>query len=369
MVSAPHCSIYLHIPLCQKKCDYCHFYVIPNKNSYKNLLAEGIRCEWELKAHLVKNFNICSIYFGGGTPSLLGPQLISEILARIPHKNCEITIEVNPENASLELMKGYRDAGINRVSIGVQSLDDSQLQFLSRQHNALKAIKAINAAYNAGIDNISIDLMYDIPGQTLKSWQNTLDKSTQLPIQHLSLYNLTFEPQTIFFKHKDQLQKELPSEEESLFMYQMAIDQLSSSGFYQYEISAFCKKLRSIHNIGYWTDREFLGLGPSAYSYWNGQRFRNIPNINRWYRSVVTENILPKDAIESLSPKARQREKLVLRLRLREGARLNEFNLDQQIKNTIYNLIDNNLLEVKNNILKLTQKGVVFYDTVASELI
>lgn len=362
------CSIYLHIPLCQKKCDYCHFYVIPNRQSYQNLITEGIKLEWELRAHFTEHLDICSIYFGGGTPALIGPNHVYEILSKIPHKNCEITLEVNPEDASLELMREYKSAGINRVSIGVQSLEDSELQLLSRRHNAKKAVKAVEEAYTAQFKNISIDLMYDIPGQTAGSWQNTLEKLATLPIQHISLYNLTIEPHTVFFKIKNQIQKNLPSPEESLSMYQMAVDRLTAFGFHQYEISAFCKTQRSIHNAGYWSNREFLGLGPSAYSYWNKQRFRNVPNINRWYHSVVN-GLLPVDDFESLPADAHERERLVLRLRLLEGAQLSEFHLDPQTERTIDTLIENQLLEKKDGILKLTKKGVIFYDTVAIELI
>ncbi len=362
-------SLYTHIPLCTHKCSYCHFYVVPDKESYRALVSEGLKKEWESYASSFDQRKLSSVYFGGGTPSLFGPDRIRDLVTLLPCKDAEITLEANPENLSRQLIEEYASAGINRLSIGVQSLDNQQLSLLTRTHSANKAIDAVKDAYAAGIPNISIDLMYDIPGQTLESWCKTLKSAVQLPIKHISLYNLTIEPHTVFFKHKKELQKTLPSDETSAQMYRMAVEILTTHGFEQYEISAFSKPgFHSVHNSGYWTDREFIGLGPSAFSYWNGKRFRNIARLHQWHNRVMS-GLSATDYSESLSPGALQREKLAIRLRLMKGAELDQFHLDEETLQAIDRLKASGLLLEKNGYLKPTEKGILFYDTVASEII
>jgi len=201
-------SLYFHIPFCTRKCDYCHFYVLPDKEPWKVQLMEGLLLEWQRQLPLLQNKNIVSIYFGGGTPSLLGPERVATILEWIQEtcpfslQHTEITLEANPENVTLPLMQAYAAAGINRISLGIQTLSDSLLATLTRQHNAQRAIDAVWLTSQAGVKNISIDLMYDLPGQDLSSWEKTLSEAIKLPITHLSLYNLTLEPHTVFFKKK-----------------------------------------------------------------------------------------------------------------------------------------------------------------------
>lgn len=369
MVSRQQASLYIHIPLCTRKCDYCHFYVVPNKESYRSLLLEGLHWEWKRYAEHFENRDIASVYFGGGTPTLFGPEKISSLLSEIQPENCEVTIEANPENITLEMMQAYKEAGINRISIGIQSLQDSHLQTLTRQHNAAKAIESVKLAHQAGIDNISIDLMYDLPGQTLTEWEETLEIAANLPITHLSLYNLTIEPHTVFFKNRDKIRSQIPKDDVSAKMYQSAIDILTQYGLYPYEISAFCRDQRySVHNSGYWTNREFIGLGPSAFSYWKGSRFRNIPKLHYWHEQLAKQES-PVDFKEKLSPQAHEREKLAIRLRLKEGADLCSFQLEAETVHVIENLIAQGLLERDRNTLTLTDRGILFYDTVASEII
>jgi oxygen-independent coproporphyrinogen-3 oxidase len=191
-------SLYFHVPFCSKKCDYCHFYVLPDNPESKVKLMDGFRREWELRLPFLLGKEIETIYFGGGTPSLLGADRVSEILQWINHSFPtthlrEITLEANPEEISLELMQGYVNAGINRVSMGIQTLHDPLLKTLGRQHSSFKALDAVHMIQQAGIKNITVDLMYDLPGQTLAIWKDTLDRVCELPIQHLSLYNLTIE--------------------------------------------------------------------------------------------------------------------------------------------------------------------------------
>ena len=367
-------SLYYHIPFCTRKCDYCHFYVLPNKESLKDELFEGFQLEWERWTSTISQYSIPSVYFGGGTPALFGPERIAALIKTIHvagklDPQAEITLEANPENITYELMDAYRKAGINRVSIGVQSLSDELLKVLTRTHGAQKALDAVQACHAAGIKNISIDLMYDIPHQTSDQWNETLEKTVALPITHLSLYNLTFERHTVYFKKQQWLKKAVPNEELSLQMYKNAVDKFEQSGLHRYEISAFARAGNySRHNVGYWTGRQFLGFGPSAFSYYDGKRFRNVSNQSK-YIKALKENLSPIDFEEELDPAAKARELFVIRMRLKEGCDLNQFALDPETLKTVNRLISEGYLEQQTQQVKLTDKGILFYDTVASELV
>ncbi len=351
-------SLYFHIPFCTKKCPYCHFYVLPNRSDLRKILEEALALEWERQAPLIEGKKIASIYFGGGTPSLFGPAAISSILKRIGAFDCEVTIEANPEESSLELFQQFRELGINRLSLGVQSLDDRSLLELERIHSAERAKKAIFDAKQAGFENISIDLMYDLPGQTIESWRYTLDQLKELPIQHLSLYNLTIEPHTSFYKRK----VKTPSGEISLQFLNLALESLENLGLKRYEISAFGRP--SQHNLGYWTARPFLGFGPSAFSYWDGERFRNIANLHRYARALKN-NESPVDFRERLPYPANLRELLAVRLRLLEGVPAEDFKI---VPSDIQEKLSPFLIREDSRI-KLNESGMLFYDSIASEII
>lgn len=288
----------------------------------------------------------------------------------------EITLEANPENITLPLMKEYRDAGINRLSLGIQTLDDALLELLGRLHQGKIAEQAVWTTYEAGIQNISIDLMYDLPKQTLEHWENTLQRVVKLPITHLSLYNLTIEPYTLFFKKQEILKKMLPDEEMSLAMYERAIELFEEKGLSQYEISAFAKPgYHSRHNVGYWTARPFLGFGPSAFSYWEGKRFRNVANLKK-YCEQLEEGIFPIDFEEKLSDEARIRELLAIELRLLSGVDLRGFQerhgaFGDTLRESFAALEKDGFIEFVgvSDCMKLTKRGLLFYDSVASEIV
>lgn len=370
-------SLYIHVPFCTHKCAYCHFYVIPDKDPFKVQFLKSLKQEWNHWLPFLQDKTISTVYFGGGTPALLGPPAIGEILNWIKpfiSDKAEITLEANPENISQDLMKSYAETGINRVSIGIQTLDPHLLKVLERTHSAEKSIQAVMMTTEAGISNVTIDLMYDLPGQTLAIWKNTLSEIRKLPITHLSLYNLTIEPHTVFFKHKEILQKQLPDPESSLKMYEMAIELLSESGLKQYEISAFAKEgYYSRHNVGYWTGRPFLGMGPSAFSYWHGKRFSNVANLNK-YSKALDEGRSPVDFEEGLEPESRIRELLAVQLRMISGVDMAAFQerygkLDAEVLLTLGKLSEQGLLEMGDSRARLTSKGVLFYDSVASEIV
>jgi oxygen-independent coproporphyrinogen-3 oxidase len=283
-------------------------------------------------------------------------------------------LEANPEDITRSLIESYAALGINRVSIGVQSLDDQLLQAISRQHTAEKAREAVLATRNGGISNISIDLMYDLPGQTPTTWERTFQSILDLPITHLSLYNLEIEPHTVFYKNRAVLQRLLPDSDTSLLLHEMALEILRNDGWNQYEISAFQKKgCHSTHNIGYWTARPFLGFGPSAFSYWGGKRFSAAANLSRYTKALQQGNS-PVDFEEELPQTAKRKELLAINLRLLDGVNIIEFerthgSLDLQTKNTIGRLIAQGLLYQSNGCLALSKRGLFFYDTIAAEII
>ncbi len=297
----------------------------------------------------------------------MGPSGIRQILSWInPPPGTEITLEANPEDVTLEAMQAFAEAGINRVSLGVQSLDDALLKTLGRHHTAEAARKAIQTTAEAGIQNITIDLMYEIPSQTLSSWQQTLDQLSSLPITHLSLYNLTIEPQTVFYKKRAALTPLLPSSDESLKMLETAVQTLEAIGLHRYEISAFAHPgFESRHNTGYWTGRPFLGFGPSAFSYFEGERYRNICDLKK-YATALKNGSSPIDFRELLSPTASLHERLAVQLRLLTGVDLRDFPVDPAL---LQNLVSKGWLEIDDHRARLSPQGLLFYDSVAEEII
>lgn len=351
--------------------------MLPDQERLKTPFLTALQREWALRLPQLQGKKVVSIYFGGGTPTKLPPEEYAFLLEMIQASpleiapDCEITLEANPEDVTLPRMQQYRKAGINRVSIGVQSLSSSELILLGRTHTALKAISAIEEAHTAGFENISIDLMFELPDQTLMSWEKTLQKAATLPITHLSLYNLTFEPHTLFFKQKEQWTLRLPPDEERLAMLQMAIDQIPLP---RYEISAFAKPgYLSKHNTGYWTARPFLGFGPSAFSYWEKTRFSNAIDFN-FYLKALEESRFPVTFEEQLPWPRNLQELLTIQLRLTDGVDLEQFTLQQgkipsSLEEVLKRLIEKGWLNQEKSILKLTPLGQLFYDSVAVELI
>lgn len=335
-------------------------------------MTEGLRLEWEKQLPLLQGHTIVSVYFGGGTPSLFAPVGIDQILQMIRRSGlvlapeCEITIEANPEESSVSFFETLTSLGINRLSLGVQSLDDRSLQTLERTHSAKKAKEAIQNAEKGGFQNMSIDLMYDLPDQTEASWQYTLDQLTELPFQHLSLYNLTIEPHTAFEKRKDRLI--LPPPQLSLQMLQSGIEALEKLGLKRYEISAFAKPgCQSQHNLGYWKARPFLGFGPSACSFWDQKRFRNTSHLQK-YTEKLKKGESPIEFEEKLPYPQNIKEQFAIRLRLLEGAP-SDPSFPKEMEDTIEKLIGQNLLRRVGSCLQLTEKGLLFHDTIATEII
>ncbi len=372
-------SLYFHVPFCTKKCPYCHFFVVPNKEEYQIMYLAALKKEW-LRVHpLLSPYDIISIYFGGGTPSLLGAQRIHEILSWIykdlsVDSQCEITLEANPENVTLDKMKAFAKAGVNRVSLGLQSLDEHLLQILGRSHTASKSVQAVMDTYDAGIGNISVDLMFELPHQNMNHWKTTLSKVTSLPITHLSLYNLTFERGTIFGKKEKELAPHVVDPSIGREMFEEAEAKLKEAGLLRYEISAFATAgYESVHNTGYWTARPFLGLGPSAFSFWEGKRFQNVCNLHQ-YCQYLQQDLSPVTFKEKLPYPENIQELLAVEIRLVRGVHLEEFEarhgtLTHKIKASLHLLETKGWIQREGSTVKLSQEGLFFYDSIAEELI
>ncbi len=373
-------SLYFHIPFCKKKCPYCHFFVIRNDLEKQKALLCALTNEISQKADLLNDKEIVSIYFGGGTPFLFEAHFLEKILQKVQacnvkfSKDIEITIEANPEDISEEKIKHLKNMGFNRISIGVQSLDDSLLKLLGRTHNKNTILTAINNVYNSGIENISVDLMYDVPKQTINSWQNTLDLLKDLPISHISLYNLTIEPNTAFYRRKNELTKQRPSGINSKEMLIRAIESFTQLGLIRYEISAFAKGNKySKHNVGYWLNRPCIGYGPSAFSYYNGERVQNYCNFPKYVNAILKKES-PVDFVDQISFHKKVKEAFIISLRLIQGIDLNIFEnrygeLPSDAKEAVEKLYREGYLQKNKGNICLTNKGLLFYDSLASEII
>jgi len=368
-------SLYFHIPFCLKKCPYCHFYSKRFNQTLKNKFLISLEKEIFLKRSLFVNRNIVSIYLGGGTPSLLNKKDLERIFIAldIDINNIEITIEANPIDISIDKLKELKQTYFNRISIGCVSFDDVLLKVLNRSHNSLQAKEAVFLA-NRFFENISLDLLYDIPHQDKNSFLKDLQTIKDLPITHLSLYNLTFEENTPFFKKKETFKQSLPSEKVSLSLLNLAIEELNKMKLNRYEISAFSKAgYESIHNTGYWKGREFLGFGPSAFSYFNKKRFRNVCNVETYYQNL-SKNKEIIDYEEMLPYPDNIKELLAVNLRLVKGVNLKEFvnryeEIDKSTKEALKQLKEDELIECDIDSIRLTEKGLLFYDTVAERII
>lgn len=346
--------------------------MLPNRVEDHLLLQKGLYLELDRLQTALQSYEIVSIYFGGGTPSLVGASAIGALLDRVNTKgeiapHCEITLEANPDGVTSTLMRQYQEIGINRISLGIQSLVDDSLVRIGRTHSGPQGKAAIEATFEAGIQNISIDLMYDLPSQSVASFDKTLSQLANLPITHLSLYNLTIEPHTSFWKRKATLQ--LPQEEESLAMLQHAISSLEAIGLKRYEVSAFAKPgFFSRHNTGYWQGRTFFGLGPSAFSYFQGSRTQNVAHLRK-YVQALEEGNSPVDFTETLPYPQNVHEQLAIGLRVLEGIDLSPLSLPPETENKLKALAKDGYLTFDERHCQLTQKGLLFYDSVAIELI
>ena len=373
-------SVYVHVPFCARRCDYCSFYSTVSGNELKTAYTHAVMAEAACRASEAQGRTVRSIYFGGGTPSQLPVNDIARILESIfmnfsVHQDAEITLEANPDDVSPAFATALRSVGINRVSMGVQSFHDEVLASINRRHNASEAVSAVENLYNAGIENISIDLIYGLPQQNMAIFEADIDKAITLPIRHLSSYALSIEEGTPLFLRKQQGKIREASEETFVKMYSMLCDKLDAAGFLHYEISNFCRPgYESYHNGGYWNGRQYVGLGPGAHSY-DGVRTRrsndcNLQFYNRfWTSSRQTDNGKPYE-IEELNTMELYDEKIMTRLRCREGLALEELTYEEQryLLRTAQPYIQSGDLQNDGKRIRLTRKGIFISDAIMAEL-
>lgn len=287
-------GIYIHIPFCKTKCHYCDFYKSTDFGAKTDFLS-ALKKEIEWRKRELDGERIASIYFGGGTPSVLKIEEIREILSLIEvdyqlEKDVEITLEANPDDLTDSFLSGLKTTKINRLSIGTQSFHDHDLKSMNRRHNSRQAINSIKAAQQAGIQNISIDLIYGLPNQTLADWEANVEQAVALDVQHISAYHLTYHEGTVFYKYlKSGKIKELP-DELSLDQFKLLLARLKSAGFEQYEISNFARnESYSRHNKAYWERKKYLGFGPSAHSFDHKTRRWNVSSLRKYLQAIEAE--------------------------------------------------------------------------------
>lgn len=367
-------AAYVHIPFCISKCRYCAFNSIvggePTFASYAAAVVNEIKMSEPMPEPLD------SVYFGGGTPTVLGAEKLLRLLdALTTHlgviSGAEVTVEANPDTISSDLLIALRKAGFNRLSIGVQSFDDNLLAVLGRTHNSYLAEQSVRLAKDCGFDNISIDLMYALPGQTLDAWRLDLDCALQLEPKHISLYELSIEEGTPFAELQAEGNLDLPSEDDRIEMYLMVRRMLRRFGYEQYEISNFAiEGYRSRHNQVYWRNEAYYGFGAGASSYIGGVRSTNESDVCR-YIDLVSSGERAVAYSERLDMKDTLGETLMLGLRMLDGVNfgyLNErFGLDvkSHYSREISDLINRGLIEVSNGCMKLTESGLLLANEVA----
>ena len=322
-------GIYIHVPFCRSKCQYCDFYSLTTKDdklmdSYLDAMTRHIK----EAGSLAPNHKVDTIYFGGGTPSFFGADGMATLLTAIRRSfdvsgDAEITFEANPDSVSDRLLRRLRAEGFNRVSLGVQCDDDEILQKIGRPHNFAQAVTAVERIRRAGYKNLSLDLMYGLPGQTLEGWEKTLRRVMALNPEHISCYGLKVEERTPLYQYKDLCN--LPDDDAQADMYFYAVETLESFGLHQYEISNFAKPgYECRHNLKYWTGEPYIGFGPAAASDFGGKRFTAEANLDKYITGVMEQGVILSEC-ETVPQRERAGEYLMLRLRTAYGIEANEY--------------------------------------------
>ncbi len=391
-------GIYIHIPFCNSKCAYCGFYSLPSLK-LKEQFWEALKAEIVARKDYLKQRSHCgpdpqspsllqshhtppinTIYFGGGTPSLLSIKEISELLQLIKEtypvdENAEITLEANPDTLSLAYLEGLRQLGVNRLSIGIQSFFDNDLKYLSRRHDSQHARQCIDWAKQAGFSNISIDLIYGLPTSNAEQWNRNLDLFFALDLPHLSAYALTLEPNAILTKQIELGKVHPVNEEDALRDYDILCQRAKENGYLHYEISNFCRReMHSKHNSSYWFGTPYLGFGPSAHSFDGTSRQWNVSSVERYCVRVPEPVEGPFYEKEILSLEQQYDEYVMLRLRTHWGIDLKWLKREMGERFSTYceqhaqPLIAQGRLSQTREFLYLTDQQMLFADGVAEEL-
>ncbi len=370
-------GLYLHIPFCKQACHYCDFH-FSTSQQYRADLVRAMINELRMQKNYLQGESLDTIYFGGGTPSLLTTPEMETIFEGI-HANYpttdrpEITLEANPDDLTGNKLAALKQFGVNRLSIGIQSFDDAILKFLNRGHDSHQAMRCVRDARAAGFDNLSIDLIYAIPGQDSDTWEKNVHKALLLAPEHLSSYSLTIEEKTAFGKWQRTGKIQAVEEELVAGQFERLMDMTQDAGYEHYEISNFCKPgFHSRHNTSYWKQKNYLGIGPSAHSYDGISRQFNVSN-NAFYSKALEQGSVPFER-EVLTKENKINEYIFTTLRTAWGCHLEKVKLDFGIdlcqKNRAYltALQEKKLVVIENDILKLTRSGKLLADKIASDL-
>ena len=362
-------GLYVHVPFCRSKCRYCGFYSVPAAGRDTARLVRALLRE--LDRYDGAAFR--TAYVGGGSPTALPPQELIGLVQRIRerfHRIEEFTVECNPGQVEPELLAGLRGAGVDRLSFGAQSFHAAELVRLGRGHSVDQIGHSVAMARRAGFDNIGLDLIFAIPGSTLEDWQYSVEAAIALNIRHLSAYSLSFEPGTVFDRWRRAGRLEAVDEELDRAMYEWAVERLGRAGLEQYEISNFARPgFECRHNLGYWQNRPFVGIGPGAASYWRGRRRENDPDLER-YVAAIENGSEPPGNVQTVSPEDAVCETAVLNLRMRGGIDMAAFRkrtgLDaiETFGEPIRRHREMGLLEVTDRSVRLTRQALPIADTI-----
>jgi len=367
-------GLYIHIPFCLSKCPYCDFYSSTSISAVPDFL-NGLSKEMEMVRNRFDPFN--TVYIGGGTPSLLNPEQLERILMRIRENfhlisDAEITIEANPADLNQSFLESIREIGINRINIGVQSFDEKVLGFLGRRHSVKQALSAIEASRKAGFHNIGLDLIYGVPEQNIDLWLDTLRQTIVFSPEHLSCYQLTLEAKTPLGIRYQAGEFSIPGEELQYEFFMRTSEFLRDAGYIHYEVSNFARGIEhtSRHNQKYWDHSPFLGLGPSAHSFYGNQRWWNHHSLDQYFDAINGGN-LPIEGKEILTMEQLQLEALYLGLRTRKGIFLqgfkNQYHYDLffEKKKILAKLEEEGFISIEDGYLYPTQRGFAIADSLS----
>lgn len=370
-------SAYIHIPFCAHKCDFCDFAAFAGVDDLSAQYCSIVAKEIEERApRESRGEKLRSLFYGGGTPGYIDADLLGVVHKAVEKHvgiadDAEVTLETTPQTISLDKAKRWKELGINRISLGVQSFHDSELRAMGRDHTAEQALKGIERARQAGFGNVALDLMYGLPEQTLDSWQHTLKIAVGLGLPHMSAYGLTIAGNSPLLQRYPRDSAAYPNEDQFVDMYKMLIEACGDAGLEQYEISNFSRPgFQSAHNIAYWSNDEYLAFGVSAHRYVNGVRSSNFRSLNKYMRDYLAD-----ETHEVIDETTRAKEGIFLGLRMRKGLNLRAFadkyamDLETVAADKLKKLSDGGFVEIEDGWLRLSQQGVLVSNLVLAELV
>ena len=375
-------GLYLHIPFCRSKCAYCDFYsMVPRDEEMMSRYVNALIAHMQSYRQGTSEYFVDTVFIGGGTPTCLPPEELIRLIRAVKKnfhltKGVEFTLEANPATVNTPLLKRLRRAGVNRLSMGLQSANNEELAALSRIHRRQDFAESFRAARRARIENINVDLMFGIPYQTKESLMKTLRYVVRMGPEHISLYDLILEPGTRLYQKKDTLP--FPSEDEEVEMYLSAVEFLAQNGYGQYEVSNFARPgYMCHHNLKYWNCEEYLGLGVAAHSFFRGNRFAFIRHMERYMNGLELPNsaIRLTETSDTVSPRERLGEYIMLRFRLREGlncrdfARLFGFSFEELYGRKMYPYVKNGFATYKDGVFALTPRGMFVSNYILSDIL